>query len=99
MVTIGQRRAVMDAMGLHLSGLPAWMAWVVVHLLFAVTYRNRLLVFTKWAWVWGTFERASRLIWQGEQGHHGSVSERERGRPGRRADAAVWFAETVLRQC
>jgi len=79
MATIGRRRAVMDAMGLHLSGLLAWVAWVVVHLFFLVTYRNRLLVFTKWAWAWGTFERASRLIWQGEPGHHGSVSERERG--------------------
>ena len=44
----------------------AWLAWVFVHLFFLVTYRNRLVVFTKWAWAWFTFERASRLIWQGE---------------------------------
>jgi len=72
MATIGRRRAVMDAMGIRLSGLLAWLAWVVVHLVFLVTYRNRLLVFTKWAWAWVTFERASRLIWQGEPGHHGA---------------------------
>jgi len=72
MATIGRRRAVMDAMGIRLSGLLAWLAWVAVHLVFLVTYRNRLLVFTKWAWAWVTFERASRLIWQGEPGHHGA---------------------------
>jgi len=66
MATIGRSRAVMHALGLQLGGLPAWLAWVFVHLLFLVTYRNRLLVFTKWAWAWVTFERASRLIWQGE---------------------------------
>jgi hypothetical protein len=27
-----------------------------------VTYRNRLVVLTKWAWAWVSFERASRLI-------------------------------------
>lgn len=72
MATIGRRRAVMDAMGIRLSGLLAWLAWVAVHLFFLVSYRNRLLVFTKWAWAWVTFERASRLIWQGEPGHHGA---------------------------
>jgi len=68
MATIGRSRAVMDAMGLKLSGFPAWAAWVVVHLLFLVTFRNRILVFTKWAWAWATWERASRLVWQGEEG-------------------------------
>ena len=67
MATIGRSRAVMDAMGLKLSGFPAWAAWVVVHLLFLVTFRNRILVFTKWAWAWATWERASRLVWQGEE--------------------------------
>lgn len=68
MATIGRSRAVMDALGMKLGGFPAWLAWVLVHLLFLVTFRNRVLVFTKWAWAWFTWERASRLVWQGE-GH------------------------------
>jgi len=77
MATIGRSRAVMDALGLKLSGFPAWSAWVFVHLMFLVTYRNRALVFTKWAWAWATFERASRLIWQGEPGYHGADTGEE----------------------
>jgi NADH dehydrogenase len=86
MATIGRRRAVMDAMGLQLSGVVAWLAWVIVHLFFLVTYRNRLLVFTKWAWAWVTFERASRLIWQDEPGYHGAEmpSEADRAASGLR---------------
>ncbi len=66
MATIGRSKAVMDAMGLRLSGWPAWMAWVLVHVLFLITFRNRVLVMTKWAWAWFTYERAVRLIWQHE---------------------------------
>jgi NADH dehydrogenase len=66
MATIGRSRAVMDAMGLRLGGFVAWAAWVLVHLVFLVTFRNRVLVFTKWAWHWVTWDRASRLVWQGE---------------------------------
>ena len=75
MATIGRRRAVMDAMGLRLQGMAAWLAWVTVHLWFLVTYRNRLLVFTKWAWAWATFERGSRLIWRADEGREGSNAQ------------------------
>ena len=64
MATIGRSRAVMDAAGLHVSGVIAWLAWVFVHILFLVTFRNRVIVLIKWAWAWLTFERASRLIWR-----------------------------------
>ena len=66
MATIGRSRAVLWSAGLQLGGLVAWLAWVFIHLIFLVTFRNRLLVFLKWAWAWFTYERASRLIWQSE---------------------------------
>ena len=64
MATIGRSRAVADALGLKVSGFPAWLMWVFVHILFLITFRNRTLVMTKWAWAWFTWERATRLLWQ-----------------------------------
>lgn len=64
MATIGRSRAVLWSGRIQFGGIVAWLAWVFVHLMFLVTFRNRLLVFLKWAWAWATFERASRLIWQ-----------------------------------
>ncbi|MEM6929415.1 MAG: NAD(P)/FAD-dependent oxidoreductase [Myxococcota bacterium] len=63
MATIGRSRAVADVMGVRLSGFFAWILWVVVHVLFLVSFRNRLLVMTKWAWAWFTHDRATRLVW------------------------------------
>ena len=62
LATIGRSRAVGVALGMQFSGLIAWLGWALVHLAFLVTYRNRLVVLTKWAWAWVSFERASRLI-------------------------------------
>lgn len=66
LATIGRSKAVGFTGKLHLSGFIAWLAWVFVHLMVLVTYRNRVLVFIKWAWAYLTFERASRLIWRNE---------------------------------
>jgi NADH dehydrogenase len=66
LATIGRSKAVGFAGKLHMSGFIAWVLWVFVHLMVLVTYRNRLLVFIKWAWAYVTFERASRLIWRDE---------------------------------
>ncbi len=63
MATIGRSRAVADVMGLRLSGLLAWTLWVIVHVWFLVSFRNRLLVMIKWAWAWFTHDRATRLVW------------------------------------
>ena len=66
LATIGRSKAVGFAGRIHMSGFIAWLAWVFIHLIFLVTYRNRILVFVKWMWAYLTFERASRLIWRDE---------------------------------
>lgn len=66
MATIGRSRAIADVMGIKASGFIAWLMWVFVHLMTLVGHRNRLVVFLKWAWAWVTWERSSRLVWQGE---------------------------------
>jgi len=63
MATIGRSRAVADLNGMRLSGFPAWLLWVFVHVAFLVTFRNRLLVMIKWAYAWSTHDRATRLVW------------------------------------
>jgi NADH:quinone reductase (non-electrogenic) len=62
MATIGRNKAVADLHWLHLSGLPAWMVWLFVHILFLVGFRNRLAVLFQWAWAYVTFNKGARLI-------------------------------------
>jgi NADH dehydrogenase len=62
MATIGRNKAVADLKVVHLSGLPAWLAWLFVHIIFLVGYRNRLLVLFQWAWAYLTFDKGARLI-------------------------------------
>jgi NADH dehydrogenase len=60
--TIGRDKAVADLKFIHLSGLPAWVAWLFVHIVFLIGFRNRLLVLFQWAWAYFTFDKGARLI-------------------------------------
>jgi NADH dehydrogenase len=62
MATIGRNRAVADIRGLKLSGPLAWMAWLFIHIINLIGFRNRFIVM--WHWVWGyfSFHRRVRLI-------------------------------------
>src|SRR5438046_5347351 len=60
--TIGRNTAVADLKFMHLRGLPAWMAWLFVHIFFLIGFRNRLLVLFQWAWAYFTFDKGARLI-------------------------------------
>jgi NADH dehydrogenase len=62
LATIGRAAAVAEFGKLHISGLVAWLAWLFVHILFLIGFRNRLLVFIEWAWSYVTYERGARLI-------------------------------------
>ena len=62
MATIGRNKAVADLKLMHLSGLPAWLAWLFVHIIFLVGFRNRLVVLIQWAWAYLTFDAGARLI-------------------------------------
>src|SRR5271167_3455117 len=62
LATIGRGAAVADLNWLRLSGWPAWLIWVFVHLLYIVQFQNRLLVMLQWAWLYLTFDRSARLI-------------------------------------
>jgi len=62
MATIGRHAAVADLRGLRFNGYGAWLAWLFVHLIFLVGFRNRVLVFLQWAWSYLNFYRGARLI-------------------------------------
>lgn len=62
MATIGRYKAVVDAGKLHFSGLFAWLAWMFVHLMALVGYRNRLQVLFNWAWKYLSWKNTIRLI-------------------------------------
>jgi NADH dehydrogenase len=64
MSTIGRNKAVAEVGGIKMSGLPAWIAWMVVHLLFLMGFRNKLIVFMNWLYRYFTFDRGSRIIFR-----------------------------------
>jgi NADH dehydrogenase len=62
LAVIGRARAVANIFGLHVSGLPAWLVWAFIHLMYIVQFQSRLLVFMQWAIQDLTFNRGARLI-------------------------------------
>ncbi len=63
LATIGRNRAVADLRGIRFGGFVAWLSWLLIHLLFLVGLRNRLLVFFQWVWAYFTYARGARLIY------------------------------------
>jgi NADH:quinone reductase (non-electrogenic) len=66
MATIGRLAAVAKVewpFKAHLSGFPAWITWLVVHIYFLIGFRNRIAVLTQWIWSYFTFTRGVRLIY------------------------------------
>jgi NADH dehydrogenase len=62
MATIGRSKAIAEIGKLKLSGLLAWWAWLVVHLVFLIGFRNRLGVLFDWTYSYFTYQRGVRLI-------------------------------------
>ena len=62
LATIGRAAAIAEFGKIHISGFIAWLAWLFVHILFLIGFRNRILVFIQWAWSYVTYERGARLI-------------------------------------
>ena len=62
MAVIGRWAAVANIFGVHMSGLPAWLVWAFIHLMYIVQFQSRILVFIQWAIQDLTFSRGARLI-------------------------------------
>ncbi|MGA2686112.1 MAG: NAD(P)/FAD-dependent oxidoreductase [Verrucomicrobiota bacterium] len=62
MATIGRSAAVAMIGKIKLSGFPAWLAWLFIHLIFLIGFRNRLVVLFQWTYSYFSFRRSARII-------------------------------------
>ena len=62
LATIGRNAAVAYIHGIPFKGFPAWVVWLVVHIIQLIGFRNRLFVLINWAWDYFFYDRAVRLI-------------------------------------
>jgi NADH dehydrogenase len=82
MATIGRHAAVTELpFGLILKGTLAWVAWLGLHLVYLIGYRNRASVLLNWAWNYVTFDRGARLIFEAGRPPPAAIGEGDRPRP------------------
>jgi NADH:quinone reductase (non-electrogenic) len=62
MATIGRSAAVAQIGRLEFSGWPAWAAWLLVHLIFLVGFRNKAAVLLQWTYSYFTYKLGSRIV-------------------------------------
>jgi NADH dehydrogenase len=62
MAVIGRGRAVAESGRLRFTGLPAWFAWLFIHLIYIAEFSNRLLVLLRWFYLYLSSSRGARLI-------------------------------------
>lgn len=62
MATIGRSAAVAQIGEFHLSGFFAWVAWLMIHLVFLIGFRNKATVMFQWFYSYITYKRGARII-------------------------------------
>jgi len=62
MAMIGRRAAVVDAFGVRMRGLPAWVAWLGLHIAYLRGARNRLVVLLDWIAAYVSRGRGAGII-------------------------------------
>jgi len=62
MATVGKSRAVVEIGPVRFGGLPAWLAWMALHVTVLIGFRNRLAVLASWLYSYVFYRRGSRLI-------------------------------------
>jgi NADH dehydrogenase len=76
LATIGRSAAVAHTGRWKFSGFWAWLAWLLVHVLFLITFRNRFAVLFEWAWAYFTYQRTARVVVEGAKALPEPVEER-----------------------
>ncbi len=62
MATIGTAKAVADIKGIRFGGLLAWLMWGLIHVMFLISHRSKLVVMVQWTFGYVLGSRAVRLI-------------------------------------
>jgi NADH dehydrogenase len=83
LATIGRTSAIADLGWIRLWGLLGWVVWAVVHILYLISFRNRLLVMVQWAWAYFTQRRGAQIIAMGPMEKAEEMGSEERPAPGR----------------
>jgi NADH:quinone reductase (non-electrogenic) len=83
LATIGRAAAVAQIGSVKLRGFVAWLAWLFIHIVLLIGFRNRLVVLLAWAWEYWTYDRGPRLI-TGARAHLPSDPRRERSQEDRK---------------
>lgn len=68
MATIGRAKAIADFGWLQMQGFVAWLAWLFIHLVKLIGFRNRLSVLLQWGWAYTSYQRNVRLITEEDDG-------------------------------
>jgi NADH:ubiquinone reductase (H+-translocating) len=79
LATIGRGHAVAELKGLRLTGVIAWVTWLLVHIFYLIGFENRVVVLMRWSYSFFTKGRGTRLItdaalppWHPDSAHLGS---------------------------
>jgi NADH dehydrogenase len=76
MATIGRRAAITQfPRGLMVRGTLGWLAWLGLHILYLIGFRNKIVVLINWSWRYLSWGSGPRVI-------VGDVLERDDGRTG-----------------
>lgn len=62
MATVGRNRAVVEIKKMAFGRFLGWLAWMALHLMLLVGFRNRVIVFINWLWNYVNYDRNIRLI-------------------------------------
>ena len=77
LATIGRYRAIAEIGKVKLRGQIAWWFWLLIHLMYLATFRNRVVVLVEWAYSYLTYQRGSRLLTEREGDGVSAVREKE----------------------
>jgi len=75
MATVGRNRAVVEVGNFTFGRLFGWLAWMGLHLMLLVGFRNRVVVFINWVWSYINYDRNMRLIIRPFKPHISSSKE------------------------
>lgn len=82
LATIGSNAAVGIVGRVRISGYPAWLMWLLAHIYFLISFRNRLVVMIDWAWAYWTFQRFARIVFGAAPPPDGPEKPRGRNQSG-----------------
>ena len=62
MATIGRTKAVAQVGRVRISGVLAWLAWLSLHPVFLIAFRNKVAAMVDWIYSYFAYQRGARII-------------------------------------